>query len=178
MGIVLTGIRYALRGWIIRSFYWDDLFHALTLLLFIGQLAAFQVYIRATSVAMQPSNHEPIDQRYWTLQQTNVAVTIMGLTLFWTTKAAFLMLYRLLFKTRPGFRLAWWIVVAYTFLSYWAVIGGTLAECGGLASNILRTCLFTLFPWTRMVLTVMTQLFATILPTFRTKSSASSSTTS
>ena len=54
--------------------------------------------------------------------------------LLWTSlylvKASFLALYKSIFYVLGRFRIAWWVVVAFTFLSYWPIVLSQLWQCG------------------------------------------------
>ena len=50
---------------------------------------------------------------------------------FWIVKLSFLMLYRFLFQSSRPFKKAWWVVLAFTVLTFWIPIAGVLSTCAG-----------------------------------------------
>lgn len=126
-----------LRGFIIKRWYWDDLFHGITLLLLLTELIAFTAGLPLIEAVLDPNSNESLEDRYVPYQRLNIAVTVIGFTGFWTTKLSFLFFYRLLFKCQQTFMRAWWVVMAFTILTYWVTIGGILAQCDGVAANLL-----------------------------------------
>lgn len=135
MCIVATGVRYALRAFVIRTWYWDDVAHGVALILFIAEAASATGAIGVVNAALDKNNHDP--QKYHSYYQLNVAFTIIGFSCFYAVKFTFLLFYRLLFKHQKGFLRAWWAVLVFTFLSYWVAIAGSLVACGGSAAYAL-----------------------------------------
>ena len=50
---------------------------------------------------------------------------------FWIIKLSFLMLYRFLFQSSRPFKKVWWVVLAFTILTFWIPIAGVLSTCAG-----------------------------------------------
>ncbi len=50
---------------------------------------------------------------------------------FWIVKLSFLILYRFLFQSSRLFKKAWWVVLAFTILTFWIPIAGVLSTCAG-----------------------------------------------
>ena len=138
--IVLTAVRYALRKWVLRMWYWDGVAHGVALILFITEVAIVQASLPILNSVSDKNNHLPLDEKYRSYRQIDIADSICGVSIYWVTKVAFLMFYRLVFKTQKGFLKAWWIILGYTVLTYWVYIALTLTVCGGSASHVLQEC--------------------------------------
>lgn len=141
--IVATGVRYALRGLIIRTWYWDDLAHGIALILFIAEAAAATGALGVVYAAADKTNHDP--QKYRPYLQLNIAFSILTWSCFYAVKIAFLLFYRLLFKKQKWFLRGWWAVLVFTILSYWAAVAGSLVSCGGSAAYALNERKFKSF---------------------------------
>lgn len=67
---------------------------------------------------------------YSLLMKYELAAGMLGWTTLYLVKASFLALCRSVFNVSRGFRMAWWIVTAYTFITYWPIVLSTLWQCG------------------------------------------------
>ena len=116
VALVLTCGRFYIR-WKYSQINWDDICNGVALLCLVANYAVFDVGW--------------VTDRDQTLHWRSLTATSM---LFWTTlwlvKASFLALCWLIFEVSNGFRKAWWIVVAYTFLTYWPLFLWIIWECG------------------------------------------------
>ena len=78
-----------------------------------------------------PTPPDVLLAQYRRTSQLNTVNNVFLYLVFWLVKLAFLLFYRLLFGSNRRFRIAWWCVLAFTFLTFWAPIAGVLATCAG-----------------------------------------------
>ena len=67
----------------------------------------------------------------------SVAVRLIFWSCLWAAKGAFLALYWQLFNPSRSFVRAWWIVLAFTIVTYFVCVAGVLTACGS-ASDLLN----------------------------------------
>jgi len=133
----LTVGRYAIRGFNSRRFYWDDAVHLFALLVLIVHGVTNQLSLdsKAAITTATKQKPKPSQATLLGLYEHNQSLSTVNncflYLVFWIVKFSFLMFYRLLFQTSAPFRKAWWVVAAFSFLTFWVPIGGVLATCAG-----------------------------------------------
>lgn len=66
------------------------------------------------------------------LLRLDLAATLIAWSCLWSIKLSFLLLYRRIFKISVWFTRAWWVVAAFVGLTFWALVAGTMTQCGGI----------------------------------------------
>ncbi|MCJ1477740.1 hypothetical protein MMC13_006413 [Lambiella insularis] len=143
---LLTAGRYTIRYFFTQLVVnkWtlaDDGFHLASLIALIIFDATNQTHNSAklnldASSANPATPQADILSGYYNLLALSRANNCFLYLVFWLVKFSFLLFYRSLFDVSSKFRKAWWVVLAYTFLSFWGPLGGVLATCAG-ASSVL-----------------------------------------
>lgn len=100
----------------LRQLKLDDLFNGLALACFITFCAAAQVYLVTEDAARQ--------------YQLSLALYLLLWSILYLVKASFLALHWYIFSVSVTFRRAWFVVAAYTFLSFWPVVILAAWQCG------------------------------------------------
>ncbi|MCJ1334196.1 hypothetical protein MMC10_010903 [Thelotrema lepadinum] len=100
-----------------------------------------------------------------------VSSQILVWSSFWLVKASFLALMWSIFGVSRGFRIAWWSVTAYTFITYWPVILSELWICGTTSYLSGADCSIDVYYSTsvgpvimRFILHLTSEIFILILP--------------
>ena len=97
--------------------FWDDLFSGLAALCLI-------VYEPLGNPGV---GNDPSSALAW---QASLASDMLLWTILYLVKASFLVLCWFIFSISTKFRLAWWIISMYTFLTYWPLLLGEVWQCG------------------------------------------------
>ena len=140
IAIGLTAGRYLIRAGSPGRFHWDDTVHGAALAVLVAHGATNQITgdAKTTLATLTSAKPPPPDAQllaqYQRTAQLNTANNCLLYLVFWLVKVAFLLFYRLLFGSNRKFRIAWWIVLAFTLLTFWAPIAGVLATCAGASS--------------------------------------------
>ena len=119
--VVLTVGRYAIRLKTIKTFQADDYVHGLALVVLIGYISTYtamfplnySVEFWVAGLGEQPSDSDLT--RYFHLE---IAVSLLFWVVIYLVKFVFLLFYRLLFGISKGFMCAWWIVSAFTVVTF------------------------------------------------------------
>ena len=133
MDIALTAGRYAIRLQDSRKLQWDDAIQGLALAVLIAYCATYATHYQlyydveyyAAGTGPSPSTSDII-----VYFKTEVAVTMLFWVIVYLVKFAFLMLYRTIFWINPLFRKAWWVVAAFTGLTFLLCFISSLWGCG------------------------------------------------
>lgn len=130
---VLSGGRYAIRGYNSRRLYWDDLIHLLALVILIvhggtNELSLNGKATLAKTAARKASQAELLGV-YRHNQRVNTVNNCFLFPVFWIIKISFLLLYRLLFQSSPTFKKVWWAVTIFTLLTFSVPIAGVVSTC-------------------------------------------------
>ena len=133
MSIALTGGRFAIRGYHSRRLFWDDLVHLFALLILIAHGVTNHVTndakMQLALAATTKGGEAKLLEMYHHVRYLNTVNNCLLYLVFWAVKLSFLLFYRLLFETSIPFTRAWWAVLAFTLLTFWAPIAGVLATC-------------------------------------------------
>lgn len=133
----LTVGRYTIRYVNSRRFFWDDLVHlfALVVLIVHGGTNQLSLNSKATIANAVASKPRPSQSYLLGLYEHNQRLSSVNncflYLVFWIVKLSFLMLYRFLFQASRPFKKAWWVVLAFTVLTFWIPIAGVLSTCAG-----------------------------------------------
>ncbi|MCJ1389046.1 hypothetical protein MMC18_001900 [Xylographa bjoerkii] len=130
--IILTAGRYAIRGWMLRKLDWDDATHLLALVVLIAYVATY--------TAMFPINYAVEDWVTGNGEMPSVtdlelylhyemAVWLLFWVIIYLVKFSFLLFYRSIFGVSRTFKKAWWVVIVFTFLTFWACFFAMLWSC-------------------------------------------------
>ncbi|MCJ1475159.1 hypothetical protein MMC13_003819 [Lambiella insularis] len=145
----LTGVaggftiaRFSIRGLMTRWSFtkWsllDDVFHLLSMVSLIvhGFMNINAINGRAQLAvllaAKPPTSADDLVAFYHHLWGVNTTSNFFLYSTFWLVKFSFLMFYRHLFDISTAFRRAWWVVLAFTFVTLWVPLGGLFGVCAG-----------------------------------------------
>lgn len=140
----LTGVagglsigRYAIKYYNSRRFYWDDLVHLFALVILITHGVTNELSLNskaelanAATAVPKPSASDLLGL-YEHNYKLNTVNNCFLYSVFWIVKLSFLTFYLLLFKSSAPFKKAWWVVLAFTLLTFWVPIAGVLSTCAG-----------------------------------------------
>lgn len=131
VAVSLTFGRYIIRYRKLGRFFWDDAIHGLALIFLLAMIVAYtvdfpQMYL-VDSFKRGDSKQAPISKSY---KKKQLMISILFWLCVYAVKSAFLVLYRAIFGVTQIFNRAWWITVAFTFLTFWICIIGELTTCG------------------------------------------------
>lgn len=139
LATLLTAGRYAIRWKVRHRFYMDDYAHLNALVwLFIMTAIIQTMFPPATLVVLGPKNVPPPPAAFVEFRKLQTAMNIAFYISQWSVKFSFLFFYRELFWVSDRFRISWWIISVYVFLTFWAVFAGMLTLCGS-AADISNT---------------------------------------
>ena len=108
--------RFYIRWRFFKRLHWDDLFFGLAYICFI---VCFVIYIYDLTLDLTPQ-----------FLEMQVAYSMLLWSNLWMVKASFLAFCWTIFHPSPKFRKAWWVLVVYTFLSYWPIVLAQLWQAG------------------------------------------------
>ncbi|KAL8791657.1 MAG: hypothetical protein Q9195_005740 [Heterodermia aff. obscurata] len=74
------------------------------------------------------TSRAPIDVALF--YRLDLAAMLIAWCCLWSIKLSFLLLYRRIFKVSLWFTRAWWAVAAFVGLTFWALVAGTVTQCG------------------------------------------------
>lgn len=137
-----TLARFSIRGYMTRWSFtlWsllDDIFHLLAMVFLIVHGFTNVNAINAKAelavllAAKPPTAAGDLVSYYRHSRAVNTTSNFFLYTTFWLVKFSFLMFYRHLFDISTAFRKAWWVVLAFTFVTWWVPLGGIFGNCSG-----------------------------------------------
>lgn len=117
----MTGGRYAIRLKTIGTLKEDDYVHGLALLVLLAYVSTYTVMFPLNysvefwiaGLGEQPSDTDL--RKYFHLE---VAVSLLFWVVIYLVKFVFLLFYRFLFGVSNGFMRAWWMVSAFTVVTF------------------------------------------------------------
>lgn len=120
-GIVLTAGRYAIRLKTIKSFKADDYIHGVALVVLVAFVSTYtamfplnySVEFWIAGLGEQPSESDL--RKYFHLE---VAVSLLFWVVIYLVKLVFLLFYRFLFGVSKVFMRVWWVVCAFTVVTF------------------------------------------------------------
>ena len=127
--------RFTIRRVNPGRWHWDDLAHLVALLTLVsfGAVNDLLLNSRDTLATALTTPHAADDSTllalYARVSYLDVVATCLFFLTAWSVKVAFLLFYRFLFRTSLGFRMAWWAVLAGVLVTFWAPVGGIIAQC-------------------------------------------------
>ncbi len=131
---LLTIGRFAIRGYNSRRLYWDDLTHLLAFVALVVHGALLLVHKKVNAAIglahKENASTSVLLGMYQSREQLSTANDCLLYSVFWLIKIGFLLFYYRLFSTSTTFRKAWWVVLAFTILTFWVPIGGVIHICG------------------------------------------------
>lgn len=139
----LTLGRTLLRVKRFKHLLWDDVFQIFSWTLMLAEAIAFTLYypviyqltaIEAGEVSLPPNEVIAVNLTYL---KYGLSVRLIFWSCLWAAKGAFLALYWQLFNPSRSFVRAWWIVLAFTIVTYFVCAAGVLTACGS-ASDLLN----------------------------------------
>jgi hypothetical protein len=108
--------------------------NALALIFLLGFIITYQIFIpieyNAQLFALGMSDTPPTERDIMLDMKLNVANSMMFWCVIYTVKASFLALYWQIFEVSNRFRLCWWLVTAYTVLTFLITIPSYFWNCG------------------------------------------------
>lgn len=116
--------------------FWDDLAHLLAFVSLVlhGALSLADEHgMAALKAATNPkakTSQADLLAMYQRQAHLSAATNCFLYSVFWLVKLGFLLFYYRLFSTSTTFKRAWWVVLAFTLLTFWVPIGGVIAICG------------------------------------------------
>lgn len=129
--------RYAIRYVNLRQFLWDDLVHLFALVVLIAHGGTNQLSLNSKAAIAKAADSKPRPSQSYLLglyehnQRLSSVNNCFLYLVFWIVKLSFLMLYRFLFQSSRPFKKAWWVVLAFTALTFWIPVAGVLSTCAG-----------------------------------------------
>ena len=129
--------RYAIRYFNSRRFFWDDLVHLFAFAVLIAHGGTNELSLKSKAAIANAADSQPRPSQSYLLglYQHNQRLSSINncflYLVFWIVKLSFLMLYRFLFQSSQSFKKAWWVVLAFTILTFWIPIAGVLSTCAG-----------------------------------------------
>lgn len=140
--IVLTVGRYYIRYKVRHRFYPDDYLHLAALIwLTISNAFVEAMFPPARILFDGPPGVKPPTSE---VDKFRKLQTVMSITFYisqFCVKFSFLLFYRELFWVSQRFMRAWWVVATFVFLAFWAIMAGSLTQCGPV-SHIVDACKF------------------------------------
>lgn len=133
----LTIGRYAIRYVNSRRFFWDDLVHLCALVVLIAHGGTDQLSLNSKARIKTAADSKPRPSQTYLLglyehnERLSSVNNCFLYLVFWIVKLSFLMLYRFLFQSSTPFKKAWWVVLAFTVVTFWVPIAGVLSTCAG-----------------------------------------------
>jgi hypothetical protein len=143
ISVVFTLGRYLIRYYKRKRMGWDDILNGIAVFFLLGFLGTWQIigpplYHQQLFLQGLTSTEPPAIDSH-----TVLSVGIANSLLFWCTiycvKASFLALYWILFNVSDQFRIAWWLVTAYTVVAFLTTFVITFLKCGSM-EDILDEC--------------------------------------
>lgn len=116
---------------------WDDLVHLSALMVLIAHGGTNQLSLNSKATIAKAADSSPRPSQSFLLelyehnQRLNSVNNCFLYLVFWLVKLSFLMLYRFLFQSSRSFKKAWWVVLAFTIVTFWIPIAGVLSTCAG-----------------------------------------------
>ena len=116
VAVIITCGRFYLRWRYSHELRWDDFFNGLALVCLVAYSAVSQAQLSNVDLSFG--------------LRLSVAASMLLWTTLYSVKAAFLALCWFIFHISARFRLFWWFVTAYIFLSFWPLFLISLWQCG------------------------------------------------
>ena len=115
-----------------KRFYHDDLTHLVAMVAIIGCAACIEQYVKLViqELQIEGKTHYPPEWMIIRAHKWQAAFSICFMVSLWFVKLSFLLFYRLLFEASVAFRKAWWVVMIFTLVTFWAPFAGLLTSCG------------------------------------------------
>ena len=149
-GVLLTTGRFFLRWQKLHRINIDDILNGVAAMFLIGLAITFHFWLPNAyqiDYFIEGTIHTPptmSDIAYAT--KANVASIALFFCTIYAAKSSFLALYYQIFKPSTSFRIAWWTLVAFIFLSFWITFMSIFWRCGspanlinpGSSSNFMR----------------------------------------
>ena len=137
--LFLSGGRFAIRRISPGRWHWDDLAHLIALLILLAHGATNMLVLDvkdqlAASMSAAPTDESRVLALYQRLSYLDVVNDCLFFLCIWATKMAWLLLYYYLFRTSVNFRIAWWAVLGFVIVAFWAPVGGLIATCNWASS--------------------------------------------
>lgn len=132
--VAFTLGRYLIRYYKSKQMGWDDILNGIAVLFLLGFLGTWQIigpplYQQQLFQQGLTSTEPPALDSH-----TILSVGIANSLLFWCTiycvKSSFLALYWIIFNVSDSFRIAWWLVTAYTVVAFFITFVMTFRKCG------------------------------------------------
>ncbi|MCJ1325354.1 hypothetical protein MMC10_002017 [Thelotrema lepadinum] len=122
--------RYWIRWKLAQKWGWDDILNGVAAVAFICCVAVFQAGLDIQYALLGFSESPPTQSEIDRGMRLDLADNL----LFWLTiffvKASFLATYWKVFSVSRIFRICWWLVAAYTFITFCAIFLSRLWACG------------------------------------------------
>ena len=133
LAVLLKIGRYIVRYKLALQFQLDDCIHGLATIILVALGGTYTSFIPLNHIIENwqdgnlaaPSNSDL--HRYWQLE---IAIAMQFWLVIYLVKFAFLMFYRKLFGVSQNFLVAWWLVSAFTILTYLMIIISIFWACG------------------------------------------------
>ena len=116
------------------TLHWDDWFNALALIFLIATITIFEIYVpieyNAILYGMGLSDRAPTQVEAVRDMKLNIADILLFFCTIYSVKASFLALYWQIFHLSKRFRIAWYLLTAYTGISFVIQCVTVFTRCG------------------------------------------------
>ena len=133
-GLFFAILRFTIRGYVFKKLLWDDAAVVVAVILHIV-LAVMYKYIIPTMFELDKiANGEEVLgpaflPRAAVFLKMQFAIIVLFWTIIWIVKVSFLIFYRKLYERLPGRMLAWYMVSAFTAVTYLLCWAFQLGSC-------------------------------------------------
>ena len=132
IALALAAGRYIIRYVQFKKFLWDDLTHLIAMVALVAFSALLEKYVNVHIIMLDIEDTGKFPSAEMAVQgrKYQSAFSICAWVSLWFVKFTFLLMYRLIFKVSPAFNKAWWAVMIFVAITFWAPIAGVLTICG------------------------------------------------
>ena len=122
--------RFWIRWKLAKKWGWDDILNAVASVAFICCVAVFQAGVAIQYRLLGLSKPLPTQSEIDYGMRLQLADNLLFWLIIFFVKASFLATYWRVFSISRIFRICWWAVMAYTFITFWAIFLSRLWACG------------------------------------------------